>query len=76
MDDSKTQYKSWCLCSSCGFQGPFVFSPREGEDYDDPDSLGALMDTVCPACDSGETVLVAMEEYQEMVFVAKSRSGG
>ena len=64
MGDSKTQYNSWSMCSSCGFQGLFVFSPREGENYDDPDSLGALMDTICPACGDGETVLVIMEEYQ------------
>ena len=74
MSDPDKSYKSWSLCSSCDFQGIFVFSCRAGEDYDDPDSLGVLMDTKCPACDEEDTVLVGMEAYQEMVFMAKAKS--
>ena len=74
--DSAGPYKTWNMCSSCGFQGLFVFLPRAGEDYEDPDSLGALMDTQCPACEEEETVLVVIEEYREMVFIAKTRPDG
>ena len=76
MSEPNKEYKSWNACSGCGFQGLFVFFTKAGEDYDDDDALGVLMDTKCPACDDEETVLVGMEEYQEMVFIAKSRSDG
>ena len=74
MCDQEKHYKSWSMCSSCNFQGLFVFTCRAGEIYDDPDSLGVLMDTRCPACDEEETVLVGMDEYREMVFMAKTKS--
>lgn len=74
MNESKDPYKSWSKCSGCGFQGLFWYWSRVGENYDDSDLLGALMDTQCPACAEEDTVLVSMDEYQEMVFFAANRS--
>ena len=54
MSEPNKEYKSWNACSGCGFQGLFVFFTKAGEDYDDDDALGVLMDTKCPACDDEE----------------------
>jgi len=64
------RYRGWNSCSACGFQGVFVFTSWEDESYDDPDALGAMLDTVCPACEERESVLVAMDEFRRMTPVA------
>lgn len=50
----------------------FLFSSRPGEVYDDPDFLGVLLDTACPACGEKDSVLVSVEEFEEMT---SSRAG-
>lgn len=72
MAEKPEQYESWSSCDECGFQGLLVFAHRDGEDYDDPDSLGVMLDSTCPACDHQVAVLVVMEEYQAMLHLARS----
>ena len=72
MAEKPERYESWSTCHECGFQGLVAFAHRDGEDYDDPDSLGVMLDSTCPACDHEEAVLVVMEEYQAMLHMARS----
>ncbi|MDH3315090.1 MAG: hypothetical protein OER43_04915 [Gammaproteobacteria bacterium] len=67
-----TSFNSWSNCDECGFQGLMEFHLREDENYDDPDALGVMMDCVCPACDGRESVLVVMEQYEEMLQMEKN----
>ena len=66
------RYQSWSTCDECGFQGLLEFVHREGEVYDDPESLGVMLDATCPACDNEAAVLVVMEEYHAMLRLARS----
>ena len=66
------RFDSWSQCDECGFHGLMQFSTREDENYDDPDALGVMMDCVCPACGERESVLVVMEQYEEMLEMAKN----
>lgn len=66
------RYQSWSSCDECGFQGLLEFAHRGDENYDDPESLGVMLDSTCPACDHEAAVLVVMEEYQAMLRVAKA----
>lgn len=66
------RYQSWSTCDECGFQGLLEFVHRQGEVYDDPDSLGVMLDATCPACDHEAAVLVVMEEYHAMLRLARS----
>ena len=66
------RYQSWSTCDECGFQGLLEFVHREGEVYDDPESLGVMLDATCPACDHEAAVLVVMEEYHAMLRLARS----
>jgi hypothetical protein len=66
------RYQSWSNCDECGFQGLLEFAHRDGEIYDDPESLGVMLDSTCPACDHQAAVLVVMEEYHAMLRMAKS----
>lgn len=67
-------YQHWDRCEACGFQGLILFQCRAGEDYSDLDALGFLMDSSCPACGYEEAVLVVVEQYQEMVRMARRPS--
>ncbi|MBS38670.1 MAG: hypothetical protein CMO26_22440 [Thiotrichales bacterium] len=67
-------YRYWSVCTDCQFEGLFDFRRRPDELYDDPELLGVLLDAHCPACDTHETVLVAREEFDEMVFVTRQQS--
>jgi hypothetical protein len=66
------RYQSWSSCDECGFQGLLEFVHREDEVYDDPESLGVMLDATCPACDNEAAVLVVMEEYLAMLRMAHS----
>lgn len=66
------RYQSWSICDDCGFQGLLEFVHRDDENYDDPESLGVMLDSTCPACDHEAAVLVVMEEYHAMQRMAKS----
>ncbi len=67
-----SSFDSWSQCDECGFQGLMQFRTREDENYDDPEALGVMMDCVCPACGERESVLVVMEQYEEMLQMAKN----
>jgi len=67
-----TTFNSWSQCDECGFQGLMEFWTREDENYDDAGALGVMMDCVCPACGERESVLVVMEQYEEMLHMAKN----
>ena len=72
MTEKFTRYESWSTCDACGFQGLLEFTHREDEVYDDPDSLGVMLDATCPSCDSESAVLVVLEEYHAMLRMARS----
>ena len=72
MSEKFQRYHSWSSCDECGFQGLLEFAHRDGEVYDDADSLGVMLDTTCPACDQQSAVLVVSEEYQAMLRLARS----
>jgi predicted RNA-binding Zn-ribbon protein involved in translation (DUF1610 family) len=67
-------YEHWGACDECGFQGLLLFQSRRGEDYEDEDALGFVMDSSCPACGHEEAVLVVVEQYREMVFMSRRRT--
>ena len=64
-------YNSWSICDDCGFQGLIEFRCRADEDYSDDDALGYMMDTHCPSCEEVQAVLVVVDEYREMEFIAR-----
>lgn len=66
------RYESWSSCDECGFQGLVEFVHRDDENYDDPDSLGVMLDSTCPACDYQVAVLVVIDEYRAMLRMARS----
>lgn len=70
-----TTFDSWSQCDGCGFQGLMEFRTRDEENYDDSEALGFMMDCVCPACGERESVLVVMEQYQEMLQMAENIKG-
>ena len=72
MTERVERYQSWSSCDECGFQGLLEFAHRDDENYDDPDSLGVMLDSTCPACDHQAAVLVVMEEYHAMLRMAQS----
>jgi len=39
----------------------------EGEDYDDPDSLGVMLLQDCPACELSVNTFIPMDLYQEFL---------
>ena len=43
-----------------------MFASRPDEVYDDPEALGVLLDTTCPACGENDSVLVTVEEFNDM----------
>jgi len=67
-----TIYNSWSNCEDCGFQGLMDFHSREDEDYGDKEALGVMMDCLCPSCGTSECVLIVMEQYEEMIFMARN----
>jgi hypothetical protein len=66
------RYASWSSCDECGFQGLLDFVQRDDEVYDDPDCLGVMLDSTCPACDHQAAVLVVIDEYHAMLRMARS----
>jgi hypothetical protein len=61
--------KVWGHCDDCHFEGLIYFSMVEGEDYDDPDSLGVMLLQQCPACDLSVNTLIPTDLYQEFLSV-------
>jgi hypothetical protein len=72
MAEKLERYQAWSSCDECGFQGLLEFVHREDENYDDPDALGVMLDSICPACDCQAAVLVVTDEYQAMLHMARS----
>ena len=66
------RYRSWSSCDECGFQGLLEFAHRDEENYDDPESLGVMLDATCPACDHQAAVLVVTDEYQAMMRTVRA----
>lgn len=71
MTERVERYRSWSNCDECGFQGLLEFTHRADENYDDPESLGVMLDATCPACDHQASVLVVMDEYHAMQHLAR-----
>jgi len=69
--DELRTFQHWSDCAECGFHGLVGFTCRHDENYSDPDALGYMMDARCPACGDVGAVLVVLEQFQEMVLVAK-----
>lgn len=67
-----TSYDAWSNCEDCGFEGLMEFCTREEENYDDPEALGVMLDCICPACGARGSVLVVMEEYEEMLHMTEN----
>jgi hypothetical protein len=76
MVEKLERYEAWSSCDECGFQGLLEFVHRDGENYEDPDALGVMLDSTCPACDYQAAVLVVTEEYQAMLHMARSAKKG
>jgi hypothetical protein len=72
MTERVERYRYWSNCDECGFQGLLEFAHRDEENYDDPESLGVMLDATCPACEHQAAVLVVIEEYQAMMRTARS----
>ena len=72
MTERVERYRYWSSCDECGFQGLLEFAHRDGENYDDPESLGVMLDATCPACEHQVAVLVVIDEYQAMMRMARS----
>jgi len=70
------RYQSWSSCDECGFQGFLEFAHRSEENYEDPQSLGVMLDATCPACDHQMAVLVVIDEYHAMLRTARSAQRG
>ncbi len=66
------RYQSWSDCDECGFQGFMEFAHRDDENYEDPESLGVMLDATCPACGHQAAVLVVMDEYHAMLRMARA----
>lgn len=69
----RRRFRAWSSCNECGFTGLVQFACRDGEDYEDADSLGVLLDATCPACECVEAVLVATEHFREMQAFERRR---
>ncbi len=72
MTERVERYRYWSSCDECGFQGLLEFAHRDGENYDDPESLGVMLDATCPACEHQAAILVVIDEYQAMMRMARS----
>ncbi len=72
MTERVERYQYWSSCDECGFQGLLEFAHRDEENYDDPESLGVMLDATCPACDNQAAVLVVIDEYHAMMRMARS----
>ena len=72
MTERIERYRDWSSCDECGFQGLLEFAHRDEESYDDPESLGVMLDATCPACEHQAAVLVVFDEYQAMMRMARS----
>ena len=72
MTERVERYRYWSSCDEYGFQGLLEFAHRDEENYDDPESLGVMLDATCPACEHQAAVLVVLDEYQAMMRTARS----
>lgn len=73
MSERLREFRAWSTCDECGFEGLLAFALRHGEDYEDPDALGVMVDATCPACESIGAVLVASEHFEEMQSFERAR---
>ncbi len=69
-------FPAWSRCTGCGFEGLVEHRCREDENYSREDALAVMMDSICPACGQHEPVLVVMDEYREMLFLAGRAARG
>lgn len=60
-------YKGWGTCLDCGYEGMLEYRPVAGESYTDPEALGVVMALRCPACESQDQTLLAMDYYHELL---------
>jgi hypothetical protein len=70
MNGGTESFQHWDQCEDCGFQGLVAFRTRAEEDYKDPDALGFVMDSTCPACGSDRSVLMVAEQFHEMMLLS------
>ncbi|MCP5155372.1 MAG: hypothetical protein H6983_14475 [Ectothiorhodospiraceae bacterium] len=68
------EYRAWGACDGCGFQGLMPHRCRDDEDYEDEEALGFMMDVLCPSCGQLDATLVVVDEYREMLFLARPRT--
>ncbi|MCW8827344.1 MAG: hypothetical protein OQK78_13070 [Gammaproteobacteria bacterium] len=61
------RFKVWGHCDDCHFDGLIYFSMIDGEDYDDPDSLGVMLVQDCPSCEVSVNTFIPMDLYQEFL---------
>lgn len=66
------KFRVWSHCDDCHFDGLIDYSMIEGEDYDDPESLGVMLLQHCPACETAVNTFIPTDLYQE--FLAGSPS--
>lgn len=57
----------WSHCDDCHFDGLIEYSMIEGEDYDDPDSLGVMLLQNCPACEVSVNTFIPTDLFQEFL---------
>lgn len=67
MSRAKPFVKGWGSCIDCGYEGLLEYHKVKGESYDDSEAFGVMMYLYCPACESGEHSLVAMEYFCELL---------
>ena len=72
MTERVERYQYWSNCDECSFQGLLEFAHRDDENYDDPESLGVMLDATCPACEHQAAVLVVIDEYHAMMRMVRS----
>ena len=62
-----TKFKVWGHCDDCHFDGMIYYSMIEGEDYNDPDSLGVMLLQHCSACELSVNTFIPTDLYQEFL---------
>ncbi len=69
-------YKSWGICTDCGYEGVLEYRHVAGEVYDDEAALGVMLLQRCPACDIAEHALMPMDFYRELLAEATTEGSG
>ncbi|QEP44506.1 hypothetical protein D5085_16010 [Ectothiorhodospiraceae bacterium BW-2] len=67
-------FQYWGICGECHFDGKLNFSYIDGEDYDDSDALGYMLEQSCPSCGAIDNILIPMEEYLTMTTTLRTQS--